>query len=45
MGPSSGITKDTAVTVYVKAQPVDPALQVDVLPDREPLAHLATPWT
>jgi 5-methyltetrahydropteroyltriglutamate--homocysteine methyltransferase len=27
---------------YVPA--ADPALQVDVLPDREPLTHLPTPW-
>jgi hypothetical protein len=28
---------------YVPA--ADPALQVDVLPDREPLTHLPSPWT
>jgi 5-methyltetrahydropteroyltriglutamate--homocysteine methyltransferase len=27
---------------YVPA--ADPSLQVDVLPDREPLTHLASPW-
>ena len=28
---------------YVPA--ADPALQTDVLPDREPLTHLPSPWT
>lgn len=36
---------DTALLGVRYVPAADPALQVDLLPDREPLTHLPSPWT